>query len=493
MTLQSLSKLVKSLSGPEKRHFKMKAQVQSGGKDYLDLFDLMESTPATELEKARESFEKSHPGASLNNTARYLMRLLTDDLIDLKSEKDNFFHLLKEVKRVKILQERSLTEEGYRLLIKVREGARESQQHLIQYLTYREELNYLSDSGFSILDDKALVATQMQAKEILRLLDNIHDHHSLYELLRYRLVRTGKVASEEEKRRMDDLVLTEMVLVGGKSRNSFSTRKLHLLFQSHFLTNVGDYNSALRTFDALNKLFEENPDLLDKPPLDYLSALDGILDSLHTLHRYDDIDRYIERLALLDRPDYPESFRYRVRKTSAVYRFAILTGSGRYPEAVDYMKSIDEGTVEMYPMLDEEKQWELWFYMTLSRYGNKEPKKAHAVVRNAMQRLRLIPHLPVCKAVRLLNIILHYEQGDQEFLVYETRSYKRFFNRQTLLGTEKLLLRHVSAWPDHRRRSVPQAQRERTLRELESIRSDRYEKQILKYFDFAGWVQRRLG
>jgi hypothetical protein len=493
MNLTSLSKLIKSLSGPEKRHFKLKAQVQSGVKVYLDLFELLERTATTDLENAREKFEKSHPRASLNNTARYLMRLITDDLIDLKSEKDNFFHLLQEVKRVKILQERSLTEEGYRLLIKVREEARESQQHLIQYLTYREELNYLSDSGFSVLDDKALISTQMQAKEILRLLDNIHDHHSLFELLRYRLVRTGKVASEEEKRRMNDLVLTEMVLVGGKSRNSFATRKLHLLFQSHFLTNVGDYNSALKTFDALDKLFEEHPGLLDKPPLDYLSALDGILDSLHTLNRYDEIDRYIDRLSLLDRPEYPESFRFRVRKTSAIYRFAILTGSGRFSEAVGYMMSIEEETIEMYPMLDEEKQWELYFYMTLALYGNRETKKAHASVRNAMQKHRLAPHLPICKAIRLLNIILHFEQGDQEFLGYETRSYKRFFHKQHLLGTEKLILRHVSTWPDHRRKSVPQAHRERLKRDIEAVQSDKYEKQLLKYFDFADWIGRRLG
>jgi hypothetical protein len=492
MTLQSLSKLIKSLSGPEKRHFKLKSQIQLGEKDYLELFDLIESTPTIEVDKVKKKFEKAHPKTSISNTAKYLMRLLTDDLIDLKSDKDNFFHLLQEVKRVKILQERSLTKEGYHLLIKVREEARESQQHLIQYLTYREELNYLSDSGFSILDDKALIGTQMQAKEILRLLDNIHDHHSLYEILRYRLVRTGKVASEVEERRMSDLVLTEMVLVGGKSRNSFTTQKLHLLFQSHFLTKVGDYSSALKTFDTLNKLFEDNPELLDNPPLDHLSALDGILDGLHTLHKYDEIYRYIDKLDLLDRPEYPESFRHRVRKTSAIYRFAILTGCGRYSEAVVYMKSIQVGTIDMYPMLDEEKQWELCFYMTLSQYGNKEPKKAHAAVRNAMQQLHLIPHFPVCKAIRLLNIILHYEQGDQQFIGYEIRSYKRFFKNQPQMRIERLLLRHISAWPDHRRKTVPQAQRERILSEIESIRSDKYEKQILKYFDFAEWIERRL-
>lgn len=493
MTLDTLIRLTKSLSGSEKRYFKIYTNKQTGNKDYLGLFNIIDQVSGSDSTFVKQQFNKLHPQSSLNNTARYLLKLMTDSLIQSKTEKDNFFQLLHEIMRIKILQERSLSQDGHILLKKIRKAASISQQHLIEYLTYREELNYSSDSNFQDTNDKMLVENQMKAKDILKMLNHIHDHHSLFELLKYRLVHFGKISSDEEKKRLNDLMLSEMILVAGKSKNSFAAQKLHLLFQSFFFTDIGDYHSALRTFYSLNKLFEENLKLLDNPPIDYITALNGILNILNTFRKFEDIHFYIAKVAQLDQSYYPEYFRFQVKKTIAVYELAIFTGEKKWEEAVGYINGLDDAILKTYEMIDEEKQWELYFYCSLVFFANKEWKKAHQYISEVMQHHKMQPQLFICKAIRLLNIIIYYEIGDIDYLEYEIRSYKRLFGKKhPLLKTEKLLLKAILAKPSIKRKRLPLLEHKKIKKEINEISTDKYEKQLLKYFDFPDWIQNKI-
>ncbi len=486
-------RLVKSLSGPEKRYFKLYARRQSGSRDYLDLFNIIDVCDDPEAAVIARAFSKKHALSSLNSAARYLVKVLTDCLIQLKTEKDPLFQSLQGIMRVRVLQERSFPEEGYRELKRIRSQAHGLQQHFIEYITYRNELDFLSDANFPGIGDKQLVETQMKAKSLLRHLNHIQDHHSLLELLKYRLVHAGRISSEENKKKLNDLVLSEMGLVSGKTDNSFAAQKLHLLFQSFFFTDIGDYRSAHKTFASLSRLFEQNLGLLDNPPLDYLSTLNGILDSLHLLEHYEEMGPYIDKVMQIDRPDYPEYFRYQVRKTAVVYGLVSLLSRQKFHEAIAQIRVIQTDLLPAYHMVNEEKQWELYFYGSLAHFGVKDWKKAHQLTGEVMRKHE--PHLQwlICKATRLLNIIIHFEKGDVDYIEYEIRSYQRFFGKQQLLRSEQLLFRFIKICPDGRRKKLPELQRKKLLRESEAVQHDRYERQLLKYFDLTGWIRARLG
>lgn len=482
-------KLVKSLSSAEKRHFKLHSRKQSGEKDYLDLFDLIDEMEVPDMLSIRERFQKLHPKSTLDNASRYLLKVLTDCLIQSKMDKDVLFQSLHGIMRVRVLQERSLPKEGYKLLKKIRESASNAQQHFIEYITYRYELNYLSDLGFSNLSDDALVQTQMKARRVLKTVASIQDHYSLFETLKYRVIHSGQVLSDEERKRLTDLLLSELVLVADKTKNSFTAQKLHLLFQSFFFTNTGDYQSALKVFYELNTLFENNQHILDNPPLDYLSSLNGILDSLHVLGNFDEINFYIDKLKNLDKQDYPEHFRYLVRKTEAIYRLVILVGKNKFKTAKDYIESLESGLLSSYSMVNEEKQWELYFYCSLTYFCNNDLKKAHVFIRELMWDNKPHYQLLICKAIRLLNIIIHYEKGDRDYLEYEIRSYKRFFQQHgKLLKSEILFLKIVEHSFNYKSKLSVNSRYKKLLNELAALSEDRYEKQLLKYFNFVDWA-----
>ncbi len=493
MTVENLARLIQSLSGAEKRHFKMTTRKQGGEKDYLGLFEIIEQHDHAETHTIKERFARQYPQSVIYNTTRYLFKLLTDSLIQAKMEKDTVFSIFQDIMRVKILQERSLHEDAHDLLNRIKHKTSSAQQHLLEYYVRRLELDYLSESKLFQLEDQWLIENQMKAKDILKTLHHIHDHHSLFELLKYRLLHSGKVSSDKEKKRLNDLILSEMILVSGKSKNSFPAQKLHLLFQSFFFTDIGDDHSALQTFYALNTLFENNLHLLDKPPLDYLLTLNGILDSLHTLKQFEKIPFFLEKLHQLDSAEYPEYFRWRVRKGSLVYQLILYCQDSRFVDAVHYWQQTGQAVLKQYPLINEERQWELYFYSSLAYYGIGSWKKAHAGIHQAMTQHKMQSQWLVCKAIRLLDIIIYYEQGDTDYLEYEIRSYRRFFRKKdALLQSENLLFKFIAANPAHSQKRLPEKTVRLFERELSQVTVDKYENHLLKYFDYLAWIRFRV-
>jgi hypothetical protein len=488
MSLQNAIRLVKSLSATEKRHFKLTVKKYSGQKDYLDLFDIIDGEEIPDAVQIENRLILCNAKTSIEHVSRYLIKSVTDCLIESRMEKDSFFQLLQGIMRIKVLQERALPEEAYRLLRKTRAQATQKQQHDIELMTYRAELDYLTSLDFYGVDEKLLIETQMRAREILKNMNHIQDHHSLYEMIKYRLTYSGKISSEDEKKKMNDLMLSEMVLVSGKSKKFFTAQKLHLLFQSIYFSNIGDHQTALKVFQSLCTLLEQNLGLLGSPPTDYLSTINGIIDSLLTLKKYDEINYYINKLKELDENNYPENFSYQVRKSVAAVEMAVLVNLKEYKAANTYMLLLPAGVLKSYRMANEEKQWEVHFYCALTCFGNNDLKKAHAYLGETINFHKSQPQLLICKASRLLNIILYYERGDVDYIGYEIRAYSRQFKEQVkLLQTEVIVLKLLKAFPDKKRKKIAGPQLKALLQKAGSIQHDRYERQLLKYFDFMHW------
>lgn len=491
MSPAALVKLVRSLSSSEKRYFKLQSKRQSGNKEYLVLFELIDSVKNPDIRTLKQEFKKRSPEGSWENTCIYLGSSIVDGLVRAKKEKDIFFNLLHQLQEIRILKERSLEEEAFSQARKVGRMAAKYQLHWIEYYCYRDELRHYSDNNFTGITDQGLVTLQMKGKDILKSLSHIHDHYSLYELLHYRLIHTGKVASEEGRKKLNDLMLSEMVLVASKSK-SFISQKLHLLFQSFFFTVVGDYHSALKSFHQLNALLEKNQEFLDHPPLDYLSALTGIIESLYMLGNHTEPAYYLEKIRNLDQPAYPEYFRFLVRKTAFAQQVLILLRAGRPDEARQIVNTMPREVFDNYPLADEEKQCELYYYCALTFFQLRDWKTAHLFLREIMNGLRLPPPLLVSKAIRLLNIVIYYEKRELLHLEYEIRAYKRYFSPSKLMKIEKLVFRVVEASPSNRRlMSLPAGQR-KVMAELDAVSKSRYEQQLLRYFDLGAWVRNLL-
>lgn len=490
MTNTSIIQLIKSLSKEEKRLFKLASKKQSGNKDYLVLFDLIDSSSILDFSLIKEKFEVARPRASIQNTARYLAGLITDSLITSKLKDDKDFQLIYGYLRIRVLEERFLSKEAYKELKRLKEIANHTENLILHHLLYRFELEYQSNENFKGISEKKLIGIQMKMREILKDIHTVNEHYALYELLKYRIIHSGSILSEESKKQLNDLILSEMGLITSRLKNNKKTQKIHLLFQSFFLIHIGDYKAALGAFSRLNKLFEENKNDWGHPPHEYLSALDGILDNLRSIAFYDEMQFYISRLIAMDVSSYPEHFRLLVRKNVVIYELSKLLGTDELQTAVLFIKKIDPALLKTQGVSDYDKHSEFLFYISRVFYHSGDYKKAQKNLSEILLLGKINLQSLVYKAARLLSMIIHFLEDNQEYLEYEIRSYKRAYQKHgKLLKTEKLLFKAIHLNPKSKTTKIKDNEYNKMVTMAGEIQHDKYEMQLLKYFNYANWVR----
>ncbi|MBO9151339.1 hypothetical protein ACFOTA_03910 [Chitinophaga sp. GCM10012297] len=487
MIALELEKMVRSLSPAEKKHFRLSASGTEKEKDYLLLFDLLckENKSLAEVESL---FGKKTRAASFDNTVHYLFKVLTDQLVTVRVGQDKWYARHHAFMKARLCFERSLPGRAHHELKKTQQLALQAQDHTLYYQAVREELNYLADVGFPGMNEQEVVDLQMRSKQALKELHQIHEHHSLYELLKLRLINE-QIGLERNGKMINDLVLGELGIISMGGRHLFESRKTHLLFQSFFLVHTKQYHPALNVFKALNALFEENESLWNNPPYDNLSALDGILDNLYSIGYYHEMDFFTGKLEQLMARPYPEHFRNLCYQTFCLHRLSSMAGAQAFDDALAFIRQIHDTVLLNTGFHKTDKQLQLLLFATITCFQHRQYDEANRYVSFALNGHKAMSAALAYRACRLMHILIHYETGNTAYLDYEIRAFKRFYSKHGRhYRLEKLLFRTVQLNPKMCSQPRKKAAYEKISPAIEEARENHDEKPMLKYFDFFEWI-----
>ncbi len=492
MLLYELDKLVKSLSGSEKKHIQLHSEQLKGDKDYIVLYQLMLDEKNSDTTSWQQQFKELHPSKSLENTAAYLYKIVTDLLVEIRIDQDTWYQQYHHLMKARLCFERSIPSRAFKELRKASKLAAANQHHAVSYQAARMELTALADLGFPGLDEQQLVDKQMKAKRTLQSLRQIQEHYSLYELLSHRFTK-GKVnKNAQQSKQVNDLILSELSLSTRGSQYQFEPQRLHLLFQSFFFIHTGEYHSALRIFDELTKLIEANESMWDYPPYDYLSALDGILDSLRSIGYYQEMASFIDKTITLSEHPYPEHFKSLALLTANVYQLNRFVGQGESSKAKQFIESLKHNNFHPGNLKGHEKQLELLYFQGLVHFLLDQWHQAKSYLSQLQLTNNPNTTFPVYRVGRLLHILLCYELDDLDYLDYEIRSHKRAFSKRgKAYKTEKLLFNIIMTDPKRRGNAWKAKKRIEIEKKLREIKSDKRELDVLKFFDFGQWALKK--
>jgi len=492
MLKENLYKLITSLSTSEKRSFRTYCKQQSGSGLYASLFEIYITGSAAHVD-LEVAFLTQHPEVSFDNTASYLFKVLTDMLTFSRIQQDKWFGQVFSVMKAKLYTERSLPERALKELRRTRRQAQETEDHLLSYLCSRMELSQLARTGFTGLNQQDLIAYQMKGKKALQILRQTHEHHSLYELLSHKLLNEGISLADKNDKSLDNLVLTELGIITQGSSHHFESKKLHLLFQSYFFIHKGDYNAALTLFKQLNKLMEENEAILDFPPYDYLDTLEGIISSLISIKYYEEMPYFIDKIADFRGKKFPEHFSNLTHQIICIYQMAQLSGQQRYEQALHSFE-LDKTQGRFREVsISPEKYIEYLLNVAIAYMHCGNIKLANDSIIQAINIGRQQMELPIVRACRLFQLLLHAELNDQEFISYEIRAYKRSYaGKASALSFEKSFFEVITT--DLQRMSFTKRKRflEKIVNGIEKLSDTPYQQKILAYFDFVAWIKEKV-
>ena len=490
--IERTSILISSMSKSEKRGFKLFCNTQKGDKGYMALFDIIDSLATEDSGKIWKRFERENPGKNIEVAAGYLYKLLLDYLVQKRVEKSIQAKIFRQIEMSKVLFERKLPHEAIEELVVASQMARTYEDDIMQMLAARVEMLQASELGFAGLSEKELVARQVKALAVMKYSRAISQHNFLLDVLNYRLLYKRHSTPEEEKEMLNDLVLNELHIVSGSTYTGFQAEKLHLLFQSAYYIEVGNYVSAVRNYKRLLELFKENYHLIQNPPVYYLNALVGVLESLFTVGAYVEMEHFIGVLHRLSHEDYPTDFLLKVNWLEYHYRMMIFLQTGDWEkmgETKEEFSAILACRVVYLP-LDVQLKYRL--LDALAFFVTGKLKEAQKSLKPVFSTGKIFRHLPLFRLVRLVNLLILVESGGSDFIDVEVAALKRASSGEKLSKTERLVLKFIQDYP------LPCYQKMRNRMwnaykpKVASIRQDKLERKVLKYFDFLSFIESRI-
>lgn len=485
--LESLIQLIHSMTLSEKRAFRVRTSHKKNTPDYLLLYGIIEQGPHEPYNSLRKEFLILRPHVSFETTVKYLLELLLDTMLDLRKNQDSFFILFNKILKARILFEKALYDECLEMLRNTIKQAEKFENYYALLIALRLETEYLLTLNFPNLNEKELLSKQFKLTETLKNIRKINEQASLYEILKHRVIYKGYARSQKQKDELNDLIFSELSIVASLGPENFEISKLHQLFQSNYLINVGDYKSALRSYYELNNLFEANKHLWSSPPIYYLHTLEGVLESLRSIHNYEGMPYFIDQIRKISNP----SLDFRVHLTCIIFLYEIFPflDSGNFSSAKSIMESYKEPLYNKKDILNRAKQAELSLYTSLIYFGNANYPKAHKFLSPIIVRGKNYYYLPLYRTIRLVNLMILYKMEDFDLMHSEIRSIKR-----DLAGMEKgykierfmlrFLVRQIPAFANNRESLWAKVDKE-----LEEIRQDVFEQQILRIFNFTAWIE----
>jgi hypothetical protein len=483
--------LVQSLSKAEKRYFTLFTNLQTGSKDYLSLYKIL-TTAQENQQTLKKTFKKRHPSSSYETALKHLYKVLTDSLLHLRLEQDTRTRLMCSILKANILFEKSMFEDGFSELSRIISVAEQHEEYTLLLLAARTELYYLCHLNFHAIAENELIKKQMKIQEIMRYAANTLQHNCLYELLLHRLVHKGHVRTNEQKKALNDLVVSEMNIIVNPLAATFESKKLHLLFQANYFITTNDYSSAITLFYELNALFDANRYLWADAPVYYLSVIEGILESLRSIRQYLEMTYFLNTLDSLTKQTI--YFDIMCQRVIYIYKLTTLLDYGDFNAAEAFSNNFNPGFFKKLDVLDTDKQAEVFLYTALIYFGNKNIDKAHFYLRKILLQSKLYYNLPFYQTFRLINMLVQYEMGNHDFIFHEIRSVKRQMKstQSKTYKVEKLIFNFLQLPLKTFSGRERQAIWNKFNASFENIIHDKYEIKILQIFDFAGWIESKL-
>jgi len=459
--------------------------------DYIILFDMICKEKIASSQELKLQYREKYNKSSLNVAVSYLYNALLDVLLALRKDQDSHYILFNKIMKARVLFEKSLFTDALELLDSVKEEAIHYENQIALLYASRMELEFLLSLNMPDISESELVKKHFQISEALKKNRIIYEHSSLFELLMHRIIYKGNVRSQEEKKRMNDLVFAEMSL-SSSSKNSFEAKKLHQMFQSNYLMSIGDQKSAFQSFRELDSLFENNPQFWANPPFYYVSVLEGILDNLRSMRDYDKMPYFIERLKKIE--DTSTRFQNHVTTLVFLYELFPLLDTGDFASAKKHLDRYHDFRLSKKELIDFFWRAEISLYTALVYIGLNDYKKARTTLANEMIFDNKIHTFPIYRIMRMVNLIIYYELKDTEYVHTESRSIKReILKAGKVSRLESLMFNFLN----NNKRQFISSEKKRRLwlklkTQLADIRNDVYEKQLLKYFDFTAWIESKV-
>lgn len=487
-----LIKLIQSLTKSEKRSFKLYATRNSSSDElkFLQLFDFIEKTENYSDELAIQKLPQLKKSQLSNIKAHLYKQVLTSLRLQYLSRRSDS-EIRESIDYAQILYRKGFYLQALRLLEKAKFNAKKIHADILTLSIVQFEKviesQYITRSIDSRADELTSESSELENKVSGAV------HYSNIALQLYSLyLKVGFVRNEKDHVFVKDFFYSKLPKVI-PSKLSVEER-LHL-YNAHIRYNhmIQDFVMCYKYAKLWVDLFETYPVLADQNKELYLKGMHNLLLALFNLRSY---KRYVEVLTHLEQNPPTERDSENVVLlykqyvfTNQINRFYL---EGNFQEGLKLVEPILEFVASSEEKLDVHRSLVFYYKIACLYFGNGDNRKAIYYLNLILQMKEQSIREDIQSFARILNLIAHFELGNDDLLEYQVKSVYRYLSKMgDLQGVQKEILdfiRNLSRVnPSDLKRAFKQL-----LHKLTKLSQSNYEKRPFLYLDIISWLECKI-
>ncbi len=487
-----LFNLIKSLSGSEKRYFKLFARTNSGDKSskYLQLFDAIDQQNEYDDEALIKNIYAGEKIQSrkYSELKAYLYELLLKALQGYDENSSIDFRLKRMLQSVQVLYRRSHYDDAIELLQKAKKTAAtyEAFDYGLEILHWEKQVAY-AKSDIPFLDQN-LSEIEKDEATCLHKLQNIAAYQNLFYRIMISVRKYAMLRSEEKIAKLEELM--EDPLLQDKEKALSHTARIfyHRIYGLYYYSII-DYEKFYTSNKRFLELLESNPRLLKESVADHISALSNLIASCGLLSKYAEINPLLDKLLKIKPITVDDA--HRVYKEYYFNKLALCIASGDFKEGKSVSKKQRKELKKFNQKDDQTSRFFFQYFYIHFGIGDFDP--ALEYLNEWLNQPRSMEREDLQSLARILNLIIHYEMGNTFLLDYLFRSTYRFLKkRDRVFEFEKRVMRFIR---DSNKVSNPKALKglmEELREDFVILSQNPSEKVMFQYFDFLSWLESKI-
>jgi hypothetical protein len=488
----SLLSLIGSMSKSEKRNFKLMSQ-KTGGNDklYIQLFDHLDKYQKFDdvliLKKIPQIKKRQ-----LSNLKSVLCKQVLRALRDVNKELYSEIKARERFDFAKVLYAKGQYRASLEMLEAVKKMAAQSQLKSLEYLAISFEKLIESQHVTKSMSSRAYLL----AKESSSIIDSLgitNELSNLSLLLYARYLENGYVKNEKEYIELHQYFHSILPVFDVDNLDFY--QKLYWYQSNVWYYHMSqDFANYYRFAQKWVNLFEEYPAMKKPATTSYIKGMHNVLNALFMAGK-----RKMFKASFLKFMQFNDAkLNLSVNEEGQLRIFKFIHGinsifmSTNYKDGVSFVTELDEIIQKELHLWDLSRLIVIHYKIACVYFGNGDLAKTitHLNIIEASHRPRL--KVDVQCFARVLNLIAHYDLGNDFLVSYKIKSVFRFLLKMgELEQVHKEILNFIRRTPRMSEATILNEfkQLRNTLIEIEK---DRFEKRPFLYLDIISWLESKI-
>lgn len=489
--------LIKSLSKPEKRYFRIFTSGSGSGAktNYLLLFDAMDKLESYDEDLLKQKFKKKAFVHRFSLTKNRLYSTILRSLDAYYSKSSIDAELRRLLHSVELLYKKSLYDQSYKMLRSAKRLAYKSEKNtiLIEILNWEKML--IEKDNYEGISTKEIDAILDEDKRIAKFIQVYNEYWNVKSHLFNILFRKGKARSQEDIEKFKQLI--DHTLLNREESELFTqSRYLYFHIYSAFYFGTGDYLKCYEFLEKNIQLIEKNFALFKEEPNTYVSVLTNAIYVGMQLKRFDEAFLYLKKLRKV--PDKlvinsNENLDIRLFNSAYSIELTLYALTGEFEQGLKIIPEVEAGLQKYHHKMSSVRKASFYFSIAILYFGTGDYSRSLKWINELLNNITIDESEDIHCFAQLLNLIIHLELGNKTLIPHTLKSVSRYLEtRNRVYKFETAMLQFIG--------EVLKADEEEDEREmyttlveaLKPLAKDPFESTALEQFDFMSWAESKV-